>query len=537
MVTKLFTQDMIIYNISTGAKNQDELLDQACRHNLNHCLTQSRWDQVLNFAEETGGRIVFTLAYLRHTRLSADKDSYDQQDWDGSNARLLLNYTANSRHGELGTLYGVELGNELRHKHKATNVTRMVAAYEDLRRIVDETWAKMHANIKPKIMGPACTGSNEFASLIKYIGPHIDIATYHKYHGKGGDSRLATIATRPNFYAHPKSFATQSSAVKKYMIGSNTTTKKNDINSYPSILWVGEGAMAYNSGREGVTNSFISTAWYASLLSSLSKTQPVPHSVYCRQALIGGYYELISHKTMDPNPDYWMARLWKQLVGRRAIVPIVSTVRKDSSEYSKKFSFGCCKAPGQDELLVHAFCSKENDGDVVFVVINVAKSTHYELNITIGTSRTDYILAPKDNQWNSKFVMLNGKGPLKIRDDGSLEVSMEGVLMSKGKTTNVPPKSVSFVKTHGAFVKQCYEVDSNKNPSNGRIKSPMNGNDKAARNRTKNNYRAHKTPAYNVSSHASRMKHASHYDANFISLHQTLMSTTMSVGFLVLYHK
>ncbi|KAL7510405.1 hypothetical protein ACHAXN_008548 [Cyclotella atomus] len=534
--------DMIIYNISTGTNNKDELLDEACRHNLNHCLTQSRWDEVLNFAEATGARLVFTLAYLRNTRLSDDNDSvyYDQQDWDGSNARMLLEYTAKSKHGELGTLYGVELGNELRHKHKATNITRMVAAYDQLRRIVDETWADLNTSTKPKLMGPACTGSNEFSSLIKFIGPHIDIATYHKYHGKGGNPKLASFATSPDFYAHPKSFASQSSAVQKYMIGNNTTINRNNVNSYPSILWVGEGAMAYNSGREGVTNSFISTAWYAAVLSSLSKTQPVSHSVYCRQALIGGYYELISHKTVDPNPDYWMARLWKQLIGRRAIGPIVSNVRKDSLESSKMFAFGCCKAPGQDELLVHAFCSKENDGNAVFVVINVAKSTQFELNITLGTSRTEYILTPKDNQWNARSVMLNGKGPLKVRDDGSLAVSMEGVLRKNFiKTTHVPPKSILFIETHGAVVKQCFEKKPNESSTNTTIKSTMNVNiDNAARNKTKANHRVHKPSAGNISSHNSRMKHESSeldYYSNSLSTHQTQMSLTFSVGFLALF--
>eukprot|EP00978_Attheya_sp_CCMP212_P000629 scaffold1224_cov50-Attheya_sp.AAC.3 len=83
-------------------------------------------------------------------------------------------------------------------------------------------------------------------------------------------------------------------------------------NSEKAELWVGEGAMAYNSGRQGVTDSFRGSLWFANLLGALSKTKPVAHRVYFCQVLIGGFYELISHENLNPNPDYWMAYLWKK---------------------------------------------------------------------------------------------------------------------------------------------------------------------------------------------------------------------------------
>jgi hypothetical protein len=136
--------------------------------------------------------------------------------------------------------------------------------------------------------------------------------------------------------------------------------------------------------------------------------------------------------------------------------------------------------------------------------------------------------------------MLNGKGPLKVRDDGSLAVSMEGVLRKNFiKTTHVPPKSILFIETHGAVVKQCFEKKPNESSTNTTIKSTMNVNiDNAAKNKTKANHRVHKPSAGNISSHNSRMKHESSeldYYSNSLSTHQTQMSLTFSVGFLALF--
>ncbi len=445
--------DSIIYDFRSAAnitgKNGTSF---ACNEKSQRCLTQARWANVLDFAEKCGARIVFTLAYLVHTR---DVDgNNDQHDWDSTNARSLLEFTANSKHGQLGTVYGFELGNELRHGGKAKNTTRMVIAYKKVRNIIEELWK--NNPIKPLIMGPACTGTSEFNKLLETLGPYIDIATYHKYHGSGKDSSIETRARKPGFYTHPMSNGGQSKSVEKYM--SN--------NSFPAQLWIGEGAMLYNSGRHGVTNSFVGSLWFANLLGSLPKSHPLPHSVYCRQALIGGYYELISHETLDPNPDYWVAYMWKRLVGTTAIGPILSSNRVDSFEISKKFIFGCCKKPGQDTLLVHAFCANRGKrignitnqlGDIVFIVINLDEKSSFDLNITLGASRTEYVLTPKLNQLTSQKVLMNGK-ILSIADDGTF-AAIQGRLVNRSKITRARPKSISFIVVHEARIPQCFDVE------------------------------------------------------------------------------
>eukprot|EP01082_Thalassiosira_pseudonana_P002374 g2378.t1 g2378 contig11:1345778-1347700(+) len=436
-------------NLNTSAIN--EVLEAACSKKPQKCLTSNRWEEVLNFAHNSGARLVFTLAYVLHTR--DINGTNDVHDWDSSNARSLLEYTANSEYAKLGTVYGFELGNELRHKNKIRNVTRIAGAYQELRRMVDGIWDKgERVNYhKPLLFGPASTGKSETSNLLASLGEHIDIVTYHKYHGGGKDPKLPNYVRNPSYFNHPMKLSDQGKAIQKYM--ANNTMKPQ--------LWVGEGALAYNSGAVGVTDSFLGSLWFANLLGVLTKTDPVPHSVYCRQALIGGYYELISHETLTPNPDYWVAFMFKNVIGAsKAIGPILSPQRKDSLHLSTLVTFGCCKKPGQDTVLVHAFCSNSNNdygssGDVVFVVINVSTDKAVDLDVPLGTTRTEFVLIPNNHGLKSREVLLNGE-VLAIGESATIsDVRNLGVNRQSNETIHVPPISISFIVVHGANIKQC----------------------------------------------------------------------------------
>lgn len=115
--------------------------------------------------------------------------------------------------------------------------------------------------------------------------------------------------------------------------------------------------MAWHSGRNNTTNTFMSCPWYMTQLGLLAPT----HSVQCRQVsglrivsvtsllmpplfafqtLQGGWYELVDKWTQTPvcapdfvvlltllcanslfslptdqNPDFWVAHLWKRTMG------------------------------------------------------------------------------------------------------------------------------------------------------------------------------------------------------------------------------
>ena len=425
--------DIATYDMNMNNNTGDDTFTKACRRNRQLCLIRQRWDEVLHFANETGARIFFTLAYLQHTRDESGEN--DRQDWDSTNARQLIQYTAQSRYAN--SVFGYELGNELTHKNKIQNITRLKNAYTELRRVIDETYSVTNENNdnkhRPKVLGPASIGPSQTTKLIKTLRNHIDIATYHKYHGGGKDPNMVQYAKGKSIVQHPINYDQLSKAVNKYM-------------DKPEV-WIGEGAMAFNSGRQNITDSFVGSFWFTNLLGALSKVRH--HTVYCRQALVGGYYELISHETMRARPDYWLAYSWKKLVGTRAIGPIISPSRKDVPD---KYTFGCCKHPGSDALLIHAFCSKEYYSNPIFVITNIDKTSPFTLNITVGTQVTKYILTGKDGRRDSRKVRLNDNQLLTI-DNGQLPKIV-------GNTTDdmmvtLPPVSIAFVVVHGFTVDEC----------------------------------------------------------------------------------
>ncbi|KAL7495609.1 hypothetical protein ACHAWT_009604 [Skeletonema menzelii] len=426
--------DIATYDMSNGTTTREaDRFTKTCSRNPQLCLTRQRWDEVLKFANDAGAKILFTLAYLQHTK-DEESEENDRRDWDSTNARQLLQYTAQSEYAN--TVFGFELGNELTHRGKIQNITRLVNAHQELRLIIDETWsAATNSNYKhkPKILGPASVGPSETKILLKALGSHIDIATYHKYHGSGKDASIIKHAKGTSIIQHPRNFHEISKTVNKYV-------------DNPEV-WLGEGAMAFNSGRQNITDSFVGSFWFTNLLGAISKSRP--HTVYCRQALVGGYYELISHETMEAMPDYWIAHLWKKLVGTKVIGPIISPQREDSPE---KYTFGCCKGPGYDTLLIHTFCAKEATSNPLVIITNIDKKSPFSLNITVGTHITKYILTGKGGRRDSKSVMLNGNQLLKIENGILPEIVGED---TDDLVIILPPVSIAFVIVRGFQVNEC----------------------------------------------------------------------------------
>ena len=62
-----------------------------------------------------------------------------------------------------------------------------------------------------------------------------------------------------------------------------------------------------------------------------------------RQTLIGNVYQLINSTTLRPNPSYWIALLWRRLIGTRSIDYSLST----SLPKALHVSLHCSKTDGE----------------------------------------------------------------------------------------------------------------------------------------------------------------------------------------------
>ena len=83
-------------------------------------------------------------------------------------------------------------------------------------------------------------------------------------------------------------------------------------------VWMGETGGAWGSGRNEVTNRFISAFWYLDWLGLFSR---LGYGGFCRQSLIGGNYGLlqIESKNYLLNPDFFAAQLFSYVMNGKVV--------------------------------------------------------------------------------------------------------------------------------------------------------------------------------------------------------------------------
>lgn len=180
----------------------------------------------------------------------------------------------------------------------------------------------------------------------------------------------------PNFY-------------KTHIDNAKFTLNEVKKSNYPNTpIYMGEGAAAAMSGKEGVTDRFISSFYYLDTLASLSV---VGIKSQFRQALVGGFYTLLSQdESHKPNSDYYINYLWNKLVGNK----IINVTENEG---------------GNEEVRIYSQCSKQYNGGIVIEIINLRNET-VEIkskNFDWLASRYEYRLTAEE--LNSDDVMLNGE--------------------------------------------------------------------------------------------------------------------------------
>ena len=387
------------------------------------CLTRARWAEICAYAQAAGLQVLFGVNFY------AGRNSTPGGPHSGpANLTNLGHWLAMNAVLAYPALRGIELGNELSDVPPAVYGADVVRA----RALLDSAYAGSAA-ARPLLTGPAINfwDGAYLAALLgeASVVAALDVATFHHYGPKAVDNATVGDAWSPAFLVQSAEDAA----------GVRAETPLWTASGKP--LWVSETALAWDSGRNGTSNTFSDGPWYITQLAGMAW-----HGVaaQARQTLRGGFYQLLSNDTgrVAPNPDWWTARLFKRAMGTRFF-------RTASSQ-------PCC-AP--DTLFAYAACAASGVGLSV-AYVNPSDAA-VAVRVVGGEGGAPLPMAPRA-EWalqsggpllNSSRVLLNG-APLEYAG-GALTPIEPRAVADPAAPLVLAARSYGFFTLEGAAVAAC----------------------------------------------------------------------------------
>ncbi|XWS66231.1 hypothetical protein CRYUN_Cryun05aG0181800 [Craigia yunnanensis] len=413
-------QDQLVYNVRNNVKECHHFKKKEKEFLFGFsigCLDMKRWDELNEFFNRTSASVTFSLNALIGRKESKTEKDLWVGDWYSHNARDLMKYTISKGY----KIDSYELGNELCGSGVAARVEAEQYGKDVvvLKNLVKELYPNP-AN-QPKVLGPGGFYDEKwFNTFLEMTGPDVlDGVTHHIYNLGPGDSPDLIKNVQDPFYLSQiaQTFKDVSKAVDKFAPWSGA--------------WVGESGGAYNSGGKDVSRTFADGFWY---IDQLGMTSTCNHKVYCRQALIGGNYALLNTTTFIPNPDYYGALLWNQLMGSKVL-----SATHNGSPYLRVYSHCAKKKPGISLILINL----KNSSFEVKLSNDVNLHVRPNFKFEGSQKREEYHLTPQDGNIQSDVVLLNGT-PLKLSD--SLDIpQMNPKLVDASTPIAVAPHSIVYV--------------------------------------------------------------------------------------------
>ena len=368
------------------------------------CLSRARWSELVSFCERAGCEIILSVNALRGRRRvpCAGIDCRRTKppppcclnytgSWDSSNTASLLRHAARHRHPLAAVAYGNELGG---HAAIAARLSpaEYAAGLSVLRRLISEMWSVADGGdararrAPPRVLGPNAQLDASWVAPLLDADPQLTSVSHHLYSLGAGSidgGELIGKILRADFL--DKLGVTAANAVRmvddgaaRHAFAAAAATRAAraawaGTTAQPE-LWVTEMGGAYNSGRPGVTDAFVSAFWYADALGTLAAHRT---KVVCRQTLLGGSYGLIAlgnaRRTPLANasapgamppargvmPDFWVAALWRRLMGERVLSVWLAPVG-EAGAVAPVRAYAACAASG----------ARAPVGAVALVIIN-----------------------------------------------------------------------------------------------------------------------------------------------------------------------
>ncbi|XP_068089623.1 heparanase isoform X2 [Hyperolius riggenbachi] len=325
----------------------------------NSTITKETIDLLYRFANCSGLHLIFGLnALVRNT----------QEQWNSSNAKLLIDYCASKKYN-----LSWELGNEPNSFRKKSGLhidgLQLGKDFVRLHNLLSTYSTYKNSGVfGPDIGQPKKQSQKMLMRFLKSGGKVINSVTWHHYYVDGR-------STSKKDFLNPRILDSLASEIQIVLqIVSETVPGKS--------VWLGETSSAYGGGRPGLSNTYIDGFMW---LDKLGMSAKLGIDVVMRQALFGaGSYNLVD-SNFEPLPDYWLSLLFKKLVG--AIVLNVS--------------FKTLQDVSETKIRVYAHCTniknpKYRRGDVTLFAMNLYNDTQQiQLPRSLSGKFTDeYLLLP-----------------------------------------------------------------------------------------------------------------------------------------------
>eukprot|EP01084_Bolivina_argentea_P193304 331661_1 len=290
-------EDSVVYDIDGECSSKYGVPDYPCSQTSNTypyygCINKTRWNQINQFAIKTGVTLIFGLnaCYGRQS---------DTTSMNFSNIINLINYT-NSMGDVAKNLYGFEFGNEIEGEDppKGINATIYGKDFYELYKITGKGKYKLFGadGASPNHATEFMTALNKSAAVDKLQTKDVlHRLTYHHY--AQCEYPNGTVVFSLECLSDIIRFA---------------NVFNEAVNPFDVLPWMGEGAEHTGGGTPNVSNTFVDNFYYIYQLCTVIKYNI---NASLRSDLTGGDYELIDHHTFEPNPDYWILYIWKQLIG------------------------------------------------------------------------------------------------------------------------------------------------------------------------------------------------------------------------------
>ena len=149
--------------------------------------------------------------------------------------------------------------------------------------------------------------------------------------------------------------------------------------------------------------------------------------VIMHNTLAGSEYGLLYENTFTPRPNYWVALLWRKLMGSTVLDPHI---------------------PEGENAYVYAHCLRDHPGGVVLLIVNADQQRTYD--ITLRSESERYTISAATLQDTS--VRLNGN-LLKLGSGGDLP-QLQGQLTRAGRLS-FAPSSITFLSLASASNSAC----------------------------------------------------------------------------------